>query len=67
MRGLSGTMRRPLVRSYWRVAVAAVLPVDRRWPLPLVLKGPRPCSICGHAAVSDDVLTILAPERPALN
>jgi hypothetical protein len=67
MRGLSGTTRRPLVRSHWRVSVADVLPVDKRWPLALVFRGPQPCPTCGHAAASDDVLTILAPERPALN
>jgi len=60
---LPGTARMPLVTSYWRVAVADVLPVDKRWPLPLVLEGP--CPMCGHAR--EALLSVVPPERPARN
>jgi hypothetical protein len=60
---LPGTARRPLVASFWRTSVADVLPVDRRWPLPLVLEGP--CPMCGH--VREALLSVVTPERPARN
>jgi hypothetical protein len=48
------------VRSHWRISVADVLPVDRRWPLALVLKAPRHCPTCGltrsNARESDTAL-----------
>jgi hypothetical protein len=64
---LPGTARMPLVRSYWAVAVANVLPVDKRWPLPLRLQGPQPCPRCGHVEGADDVLAVLKAERPGDN
>jgi hypothetical protein len=61
---VAGTSRLPLVRAWWRVVVADVLPVDKRWPLPLRLQGPQPCPRCGHVEGADDVLTALQPEVP---
>jgi len=64
---VAGTSRLPLVRSYWAVAVANVLPVDKRWPLPLRLQGPQPCPRCGRVEGAEDVLTALQPEMPSPN
>jgi len=60
---LPGTSRMPMVRTYWQVSVADVLPVDKPWPLPLVLEGP--CPMCGH--VREALLSVVTPERPPRN
>jgi hypothetical protein len=52
-----------MVRTYWQVSVADVLPVDKPWPLPLVLEGP--CPMCGH--VREALLSVVTPERPPRN